>query len=80
MLKTRLISFLAAFVLLAGCNQQPSTVALPEVNDQNCRLEMIQQIKNTAARQKFAGQCSRRPIGIAPTDKPKNWLDLTEKN
>lgn len=80
MSKTLSISFLAAFALLAGCDQQSSKVALPEVNDQNCRLEMIQQIKNKAARQEFAGQCSRRPIGIAPTDKPKNWLDLTEKN
>ncbi|MCC2594736.1 entry exclusion lipoprotein TrbK [Pusillimonas sp. MFBS29] len=80
MSKTLSILFLAAFVLLAGCNQQPSTVVLPEVNDQNCRLEINQQIKNKAARQEFAGQCSRRSIGIAPTVKPKNWLDLTDKN
>lgn len=80
MSKTLSISFLAAFVLLAGCDKQPSTVVLSEVNDQNCQLEIVQQIKNKAARQEFAGQCSRRPIGIAPTDKPKNWLDLTDKN
>lgn len=80
MLKTRLILLLAAFVLVAGCDRQPSTVALPEVNDQNCRLEIVQQIKNKAARQEFARQCSRRPIGIAPTNEPKNWLDLTDKN
>lgn len=80
MSKTLSISFLAAFVLLAGCDKQPSTVVLPEVNDQNCRLEIIQQIKSKAARQEFAGQCSRWLIGIAPTDKPKNWLDLTDKN
>lgn len=80
MSKTLFISFLAAFVLVAGCDKQPNAVTLPEVNDQNCQLEIVQQIKNKAARQKFAGQCSRRPLGIAPTDKPKNWLDLTNKN
>lgn len=80
MKKRLLIPALAALVLLAGCDNQPSTAAPPEVNDQNCRLEIIQQIKDKAARQEFAGQCSRRSVGIAPTEQPKNWLNLTDKN
>lgn len=56
-------------LLICGCGD-----ALPEVNDANCTLEMISKIKDKAAREKFAGQCSRLPR-IAPTPKQNNWLD-----
>jgi entry exclusion lipoprotein TrbK len=63
--------------LLAGCDNKPAVQTLPEVNDVNCQIEKIKQIKDKAARQEFAGQCSHRTSGIAPTKNPKNWLELT---
>jgi entry exclusion lipoprotein TrbK len=68
----------AAFVAagLAGCDSVP--VPMPEVNDANCQIDKIMQIKDEAMRREFGGRCSRRPGAIAPTEKPKNWLDLTD--
>ena len=31
-----------------------------------------------AMREQFAGQCSQRPVGIAATEKPTNWLELID--
>lgn len=64
-------------LLIAGCDNQSAMQALPTVNDANCQIEKIKRIQNKAARQEFAGQCSRRTSGIAPTENPKNWLELT---
>ena len=68
----------AAFVAacLAGCDSAP--VPMPEVNDANCQFDKIMQIADEAMRREFGGRCSRRPGAIAPTEKPKNWLDLTD--
>lgn len=70
------IALLAAFVAvgLAGCDSAP----LPEVNEANCQIDKIMQIADEATRREFGSQCSRRPGAIAPTEKPKNWLDLTD--
>lgn len=72
------VRMLAALVmaLVAGCDNKPITKAMPEVNDENCLIENIKKIEDKATREQFAGQCSRRPAGIAPTEKPKNWLEL----
>ena len=54
---------------------------MPEVNDTNCQIEAIKKIKDRATREKFAGLCSRRSPasgGIAPTEKPMNWLELAD--
>ncbi|MBD3812846.1 MAG: entry exclusion lipoprotein TrbK [Betaproteobacteria bacterium] len=66
----------AAFVAagLAGCGRAP----MPEVNDANCQIDKIMQIKDEATRREFGSLCSRQPGAIAPTEKPKNWLDLTD--
>lgn len=64
-------------LLVAGCDNKPAVQSLPEVNDANCQIEKIKQIQDKAARQEFAGQCSRRTSGIAPTENPKNWLEFT---
>jgi len=72
----RLSLLLLPLLALAGCDQQPSTQAIPEVSDANCTLEVIKQIEDRAARAEFAGQCSRRSGAIAPTEQPKNWLEL----
>ena len=83
MKKTLLIAALMA--ALTGCEKQSplpvmSEVApvMPEVNDANCQIDKIMQIKDEAMRREFGGRCSRRPGAIAPTEKPKNWLDLTD--
>jgi entry exclusion lipoprotein TrbK len=54
---------------------------MPEVNDTNCQIEAIKKIEDRATREKFAGLCSRRSPasgGIAPTEKPMNWLELAD--
>ena len=43
--------------------------------------EAIKKIEDRATREKFAGLCSRRSPaagGIAPTEKPMNWLELAD--
>jgi len=78
MKKTMLFAGLVV-VLMAGCDNKPAT--MPEVNDTNCQIEAIKKIKDRATREKFAGLCSRRPPatgGIAPTEKPMNWLELAD--
>jgi entry exclusion lipoprotein TrbK len=75
-----LLAGLAA-ALLAGCDSKPATAPMPEVNDTNCQIETIKKIEDKATRETFAGLCSRRPPasgGIAPTEKPMNWLELTD--
>lgn len=70
----------ALLAFLAGCDNKPAAQRLPEVNDANCQIEKIKQIKDKSARQEFASQCSHRTSGIAPTKNPKNWLELTNSD
>lgn len=72
----RLPLLLLTLLVLAGCDDQPNTQAIPEVSDTNCTLEVINQIEDRAARAEFAGQCSRRSGAIQPTEQLKNWLEL----
>jgi len=72
----RLPLLLLTLLALAGCDDQPSTQAIPEISDANCTLEVINQIQDRTARAEFAGQCSRRSGAIQPTEQPKNWLEL----
>jgi len=72
----RLPLLLLPLLALAGCDNQPSTQAIPEVSDANCTLEVINQIEDRTARAEFAGHCSRRSGAIQPTEQPKNWLEL----
>ena len=68
-------------VLVAGCDNKPAIPPMPEVNDTNCQIEAITKIEDRATREKFAGLCSRRSRtggGIAPTEKPMNWLELAD--
>ena len=78
--KTMLLAGLVA-ALLAGCDNKPAIPAIPDVNDTNCQIETIKKIEDKATRETFAGLCSRRPPaggGIAPTEKPMNWLELAD--
>ena len=80
MRKTMLLVGLAA-ALLAGCDNKPATLPMPVVDDTNCQIEKIKKIEDKATRETFAGLCSRRSPtggGIAPTDKPMNWLELAD--
>jgi entry exclusion lipoprotein TrbK len=65
---------------IAGCDNTPPAPTMPEVNDANCQMAEIMKIEDKATRETFAGLCSRRPAGsgIAPTEQPLNWLELTE--
>lgn len=65
---------------IAGCDNTPPPPTMPEVNDANCQMAEIMKIQDKATRETFAGLCSRRPAGsgIAPTEQPLNWLELTE--
>ena len=72
----KLTPLVLTLLALAGCDDQPSTQAIPEISDANCTLEVIKQIEDRAARAEFAGRCSRRSGAIQPTEQPKNWLDL----
>jgi entry exclusion lipoprotein TrbK len=75
---TILIFAVLITAMLGGCDNKPASQALPAVNDTNCQIEMIKKIEDKTTREQFAGLCSRRSIGIAPTEKPKNWLDLSD--
>ncbi|ABM44407.1 MULTISPECIES: entry exclusion lipoprotein TrbK [Burkholderiales] len=82
MKKALLLAVLAA-ALLAGCDSKPTGSPMPEVNDANCQIEAIKRIEDRATRESFAGLCARRSPaggGIAPTENPKNWLELIDKN
>ncbi|CAD0362199.1 entry exclusion lipoprotein TrbK [Xanthomonas hortorum] len=60
--------------LVAGCdNKQPAP--MPEVNAENCAPDRIQKIEDRPTREQIAGACSRRSV-IAPTQNPKNWLEV----
>lgn len=80
MRKTMLLVGLAA-ALLTGCDNKPATLPMPVVDDTNCQIEKIKKIEDKATRETFAGLCSRRSPtggGIAPTEKPMNWLELAD--
>ncbi|WP_158175170.1 entry exclusion lipoprotein TrbK [Grimontia hollisae] len=70
------VGFLTA--VLAGCDSESEGHEVPKVNDANCHMEFINKIKDRAAREEFSGLCSRRSSVIAPTENPKNLLDLTD--
>ncbi|MGK9064601.1 entry exclusion lipoprotein TrbK [Stutzerimonas chloritidismutans] len=80
MKKVMLLAGLAA-AMLSGCDNKTAIPPMPEVNDTNCQVQAIKMIKDNATRETFAGLCSRRTPaggGIAPTEKPLNWLELTD--
>ena len=50
---------------------KPALQAMPEVNDENCKLENIQKIEEKGMQQEFAGKCARR--GTFKPSEPKKW-------
>lgn len=61
----------ALAALSAGCDNKPALQAMPEVNDENCKLENIQKIEEKGMQQEFAGKCARR--GTFKPSEPKKW-------
>lgn len=55
----------------AGCDNKPALQTMPEVNDENCKLENIQKIEDKGMQQDFADKCARR--GIFKPSEPKKW-------
>lgn len=67
----RMIMMLALTAVASGCDNQPALQAMPEVNNENCKLENIQRIDNKDTQKEFAGKCSRR--GTFKPSEPKQW-------
>ncbi|MFC8752896.1 entry exclusion lipoprotein TrbK [Pseudomonas oryzihabitans] len=70
-----------AATTLGGCDNKPPVLPMPEVDEKNCQIEVIKNIDDKPTRETFAGLCSRRSPeagGIAPTEKPLNWLELAD--
>ena len=61
----------ALAALAARCDNKPALQAMPEVNDENCKLENIQKIEEKGMQQEFAGKCARR--GTFKPSEPKKW-------
>ena len=61
----------ALSALAAVCGNKPALQAMPEVNDENCKLENIQKIEEKGMQQEFAGKCARR--GTFKPSEPKKW-------
>ena len=59
------ISLLA--VLFTGCDKTP---VMPEVNDENCRFELIKKL-DKSIQQEFSSKCFRR--GEFKPSIPKSW-------
>jgi entry exclusion lipoprotein TrbK len=64
------ITFMIVGLLLSGCGWI-GEVPLPPVNDENCKLEHIEMIRDKEARQDFASRCFRR--GKFKPSPPRTW-------
>ncbi len=80
-MKKSLFVILFSVFVITGCKNEPSIAPLPEVNEANCRREVIEKIEDRESREKFAGLCSRGPsVGrIRPTQKPLNWYEFNQR-
>lgn len=71
--KTLLASMTALVVVmltLSGCDSPAPEVALPEVNDENCKHENIVKLDKSVQKE-FSSLCLRR--GDFVPSKPKTW-------
>lgn len=69
----RLPLLLLTLLALAGCDDQPSTQAIPEISDANCTLEVINQIQDRTARAVF------QTLGGYPAHRATEELARTEQ-
>ncbi|MNQ78756.1 hypothetical protein D3C85_936770 [compost metagenome] len=60
--------------LLSGCfDSEPKVVALPEINNSNCKPAIIKSIEPLSAREKFSGECARRSAAKVRTSPAQEW-------
>lgn len=59
-----------AAVVLVGCDSAPQE-RVPEANRENCTNEVIESIKDKAAREEFAGKCLR--LSAYKPSPAKSW-------
>lgn len=59
-----------AAVVLVGCDSAPQET-VPEANKENCTKEVIESIKDKAAREDFAGKCLR--LSTYKPSPAKSW-------
>lgn len=60
-----------AAAVLAGCDSAPQETVVPEATSENCTKEVIEGIKNKAAREEFAGKCLR--LSTYKPSPAKSW-------
>ena len=59
-MKAILVSIAMVATLVAGCDSQPATSVMPEVNDENCKDENIGKIRDKGTQRAFADLCFTR--------------------
>lgn len=71
MKNTRYITLVAlTAAVLAGCDSAPQET-VPEATRENCTKEVIESIKDKAAREEFAGKCLR--LSAYKPSPAKSW-------
>lgn len=58
-------------ILLTGCDWITGEVPLPEVNEENCKPENVNRVRDVEARNKFINKCVLRST-VKPS-KPRGW-------
>jgi entry exclusion lipoprotein TrbK len=65
-----LLATLLAFA--SACSKETTTQDMPDVNDENCKPEVIKNINDKGAQQEFASKCLHRSGGFKPSQK-RQW-------
>jgi entry exclusion lipoprotein TrbK len=58
--------------LASACSKDIPTQDMPEVNDENCKPEIIKKINDKGTQQEFASKCLHRSGGFQPSKK-REW-------
>ncbi|WP_232081006.1 entry exclusion lipoprotein TrbK [Variovorax sp. SRS16] len=68
----RSAAVILALMALSACNPAPSKVAMPEVNDETCKVSSIKALPDQM-RTPFADKCFTRPSSFGQASKAKTW-------
>jgi len=58
--------------LASACSKDSPTQDMPEINDENCKPEIIKKITDKGTQQEFASKCLHRSGGFQPSKK-REW-------